>query len=283
MKDIYFIYNPQSGSALPLGELKARCKDAGLVIKKFIPIDANIRRRLERPIAGGSTLAVLGGDGTINSIVNIVAGTQAILAPLSGGTFNHFVGDAGIPQDLDMALKRLISAKVRRIDTVMANGTYFVNNSLLGLYPYSLEVRGELEGKYGKWPAVIAGVVISYIHFHTYHIEIDGTKYRTPFVFVGNNNFGLERLGLPGRSRLDGNIMCVYIARAHTRIGVAKLFLRAFTGKLKDDQEFEALKITNSVKVVANTHYLRVSHDGELSKMKTPITYTLKPKSLRIL
>ncbi len=283
MKDIYFVYNPRSGSSWPLVELRKKCKAAGLTIKKFVSIDSYLTRRLARPIARGDIIAVLGGDGTINSLVNMTAGTQAILAPLSGGTFNHFVGDAGIPQDLDKALARLKTAKVRKIDTVKANETYFVNNSLLGLYPYSLEVRGELEGKYGKWPAAIAGVTASFINFHTYYIDIAGTKYRTPFVFVGNNNFGLERLGLPGRKRLDGGVMCIYIARTHTRLGVARLFVRALTGSLKDDQEFESLTITDGVTITTKRRYLHVSHDGELSKMKTPITYTLKPKSLRIL
>ena len=248
-----------------------------------MPLDSYITRRLARPIARGDIIAVFGGDGTINSLTNMVAGTQAIMAPLCGGTFNHFVSDVGVPQDLEAALKRLKSVKVRKIDTVKANDTYFVNNSLLGLYPYSLEVRGQLEGKYGKWPAAIAGVTASFVRFHTYHIDINGTKYRTPFVFVGNNNFGLERLGMPGRTRLDGGVMCVYIAKAHTRMGVAKLFVRALTGRLKDDEEFEVLKINDSVTITTSRHHMHVSHDGELSKMKTPITYTLKPKSLRIL
>lgn len=283
MKDIYFVYNARSGTAIPLKELRAKCKTAGLEIKKFIAIDSYIIRRLARPIARGDIIAVLGGDGTVNSLANMLAGTQAIMAPLSGGTFNHFTKDAGIPQDLDHALARLKKAKMRRIDTVMVNDTYFVNNSLLGLYPYSLQIRGQLEGKYGKWRSAIAGVSMSFIRFHTYHIDINGTKYRTPFVFVGNNNFGLERLGMPGRSQLDGGVMCVYIAKAHTRLGVAKLFVRALTGRLKDAEEFEALKITDSVTITSNRHHLHVSHDGELSKMKTPITYKLKPKSLRIL
>ncbi len=283
MKDIYFVYNARSGSAVELKELKAICKTVGLEIKKFVPIDGYITRRLARPIARGDIIAVLGGDGTINSLTNMIAGTQAIMAPLCGGTFNHFVKDAGIPQDLETALKRLKTAKVRKIDTVMVNETYFVNNSLLGLYPYSLEVRGQLEGKYGKWPAAVAGVTASFVRFHTYYIDVKGIKYRTPFVFVGNNNFGLERLGMPGRTRLDGGVMCVYIAKAHTRFGVARLFVRALTGSLKDDQEFEALKLRDSITITTKRHHLHVSHDGELSKMKTPITYTLKPKSLRIL
>ncbi len=283
MKDIYFVYNPRSGSAIDLKELKVKCKAAELEIKKFVPLDSYIIRRLARPIANGDIIAVLGGDGTINSLTNMIAGTQAIMAPLCGGTFNHFVKDVGIPQDLSEALKRLKKAKVRKIDTVLVNETYFVNNSLLGLYPYSLQIRGQLEGKYGKWRSAIAGVAMSLIRFHTYHIDIDGKDYRTPFVFVGNNNFGLERLGMPGRTRLDGGVMCIYIAKAHTRVGVARLFVRALTGSLKDDQEFEALKIKDNITIRTNRHHLHVSHDGELSKMKTPITYTLKPKSLRIL
>lgn len=283
MKDIYFVYNPKSGSAIELKDLKVKCKAAGLEVKKFVPLDSYITRRLARPIASGDIIAVLGGDGTINSLINMIAGTQAIMAPLSGGTFNHFTKDAGIPQDLDAALKRLKKVSVRKIDVVKVNDTYFVNNSLLGLYPYSLQIRGEFEGKYGKWPAAIAGVMMSLMNFHTYHIHIKGKKYRTPFVFVGNNNFGLERLGLPGRDRLDGGTMCVYITRAHTRLRVARLFIRALTGRLKDDEEFEALEIKDTFTITTKRRHLHTSHDGELSKMKTPITYTLKPKSLRIL
>lgn len=90
MKDMYFVYNLHSGSALELKELKKKCKNAGLVIKKFVPIDQYITRKLARPIAGGYIIAVLGGDGTINSLVNMTAGTQAILAPLSGGDVQPF-------------------------------------------------------------------------------------------------------------------------------------------------------------------------------------------------
>lgn len=283
MKDMYFVYNPRSGSALPLSELRKKCKTAGLEIKKFVPIDSDTSRKLARPIARGDIIAVLGGDGTINSLANMLAGTQAIMAPLSGGTLNHFTKDVGVSQNLDEALARLKKAKVRKIDTVMTNDMYFLNNSQLGLYPYSLQIRGELEGKYGKWRSAVVGVAMSFIRFHMYHIEIKGKDYRTPFVFVGNNNFGLERLGMPGRTKLDGGVMCVYIAKTHTRIGIAKLFVRALVGSLKDDQEFEALKIKDSITITTKRHHLHVSHDGELSKIKTPIVYKLKPKSLRIL
>ena len=205
------------------------------------------------------------------------------MVPIPGGTFNHFTKDLGIVQDIEQALLDLKKAKVRRIDTVSVNGTYFINNSLLGLYPYSLQIRSTLEDKYGKWPAAILAVTKAVLQFHTYRISINGVAYCTPFVFIGNNRFGLERLGLPGRTAFDEAIMSVYIARATTRWEVVKLSYATLLGRLKDVREFEALDIGKKFTVYTRRKHMRVSHDGELSKMKTPLKYELHPKSLRVL
>lgn len=283
MKDIYFVYNPKSGSALPLDELKKRCKAAGLSVKKFIALDSSLPRKLSRPIAGGHIIAVVGGDGTINSIASKVVGTQAILAALPGGTFNHFTKDAGIPQDLDDALARLKSAKIRRIDTVHVNNHLVLNNSALGLYPNSLQARARIEDKLGKWLAMIVGTGRTLFNFHSYVIEINKTVYRTPFVFVGNNRYELNDFGLTDRKTLDGGEMCLYLARVHNRRGLMKLFRAALGGELHHTREFETFHFKRSVTIKSSRHHMNVSYDGEIARMTTPITYTLKPKSLRIL
>lgn len=283
MKDVYFVYNEQSGTTPELSILKQKCRDAGVDVKKFIPIDSLLKRRLSRPVSSGATIIVLGGDGTMNSIANMLVGTQAVMAPIPGGTFNHFTKDLGIVQDLDQALAGLKKAKVKRIDTVSVNGTYFVNNSLLGLYPYSLQIRSTLEDTYGKWPAAIFAVARAIIHFHTYRISINGVAYRTPFVFIGNNRFGLERLGLPGRTAFDEGTISVYIARARSRRDIIALSYATMLGHLKDMKEFEVLEIGKKFTVYTSRKHMRVSHDGELSRMKTPLEYQLHPKSLRIL
>lgn len=283
MKAVYFVYNEKSGTTPELAVLKQKCREAGLDIKKFIPIDDLLKRRLSRPIASGATIIVLGGDGTMNTIANLLVGTQAVMAPIPGGTFNHFTKDLGIAQDLDEALKSLKKAKIKKVDTVSVNGTYFVNNSLLGLYPYSLQIRSTLEGVYGKWPAAILAVTKAITQFHTYRISINGVTYSTPFVFIGNNRFGLERLGLPGRHSFDEGVMSVYIARARSRKDIIVLSYATMLGHLKDMKEFEMLEIGKKFTVYTRRKHMRVSHDGELSRMKTPLKYELHPKSLRIL
>lgn len=283
MKDIFFVYNPRSGSAYQLTALKRACSTAGVPVKEFIPIANDMAKKLRRPISEGATIAVLGGDGTMNTLANLLVNTKAVMAPLMGGTFNHFTKDLGVPQRLDEALAKLSAAKIQKIDTVSVNGVYFVNNSMLGLYPQSLQIRSTLQKRYGKWPAAVVAVVRTIVKFHTYYISIDGKDYRTPYVFIGNNHFGLERLGLPGRKKFDGAEMSVYVAHARSRWSIMKLTFMAAIGKLKEAGEFDILAVDQEFTVQTKRKKMRVSHDGELSHMRTPLVYKLHPKSLQIL
>lgn len=282
MKNYYFVYNPHSGSAPPLAELQQACKNAKLSITKFVPVDDVMRRTLNHPIKDGATIIVLGGDGTMNTFANLLVGTKAVMAPLSGGTFNHFTRGLAVPANLDQALKNIAKARVERIDTVSVNGTYFVNNSILGLYPQSLQIRSTLEHKYGKWPAAVVAVARTLLRFHTYYISVDGRSYRTPYVFIGNNNFGLEELGLPGRKRFDGGEMSMYVAHASTRWRIIKLTVMAAFRRLQDAEDFVVVPVAKEFTIKTKRKKLRVSHDGELSHMTTPLRYKMHPKSLRI-
>lgn len=283
MSDLYFVYNPRSGSTPTLSVLEKKCQAAGLDIREFIAIDDDMRARLAGPIADGATILVLGGDGTMNTFANLLVHTKATLAPLSGGTFNHFTKDLGVPQNLDAALAKLRHARMQAIDTVRVNGVYFVNNSMLGLYPHSLRIRSRLESKYGKWPAAIVAVARTLFRFHTYYITIGSKKYRTPYVFIGNNKFGLKELGLPGRHKFDAGEMSVYVAHARTRWSVMKLTLMAAVGKLHEAEEFDILEVGKKFTIQTRRRHMHVSHDGELTRMRAPLRYEMQPKSLRVL
>lgn len=283
MSPIYFVYNSRSGSAHRLELLQKACSDVGLVIKKFIPIDDTMAETMKVPIKEKATIIVMGGDGTMNTLANLIVHTEATMAPITGGTFNHFTKDLRIPRDLRAALRAIKNGKVEYIDTVSVNGKYFVNNSMLGLYPHSLQIRSTLQDKYGKWPAAVIAVVRTIAKFHTYHIFIRGNEYHTPYVFIGNNKFGLEELGLPGRKTFDSGKMSVYVAHTRNRWSVAKLTIMAAARRLKDADEFVILNVGKSFTVHTKRKKMRVSHDGELSHMRTPLKYTVHAKSLRIL
>lgn len=283
MKDIYLVYNPASGSALGTSELYARCAAAGLNVVKLIPISSRIDRALRTPIAKKAVIAVIGGDGTVSAVARHVARTRAILAPLPGGTFNHFTKDLGIPQDIDEALRRLASARIRSVDWVATNKLGFHNQAAIGLYPTSLETRRRLEDRLGKWVAFAVGIWRALFAMHVYRLRIDGREMRTPFVFIGCSSYAFNEFGIPRRLKLDAGVMTVFYVRATRRRELMALFGRALVGRLHSADNFEKMTITGSFTIESTRRSLTLSHDGEIDRVVPPIRFRIYPKSLRIL
>jgi diacylglycerol kinase (ATP) len=66
--------------------------------------------------AQGSLLVVVGGDGTVNEVVNAVAGTDAEIAVLPSGTGQDLARSQGIPSDIDEAVRVALEGETRTID-----------------------------------------------------------------------------------------------------------------------------------------------------------------------
>src|SRR5207342_727148 len=66
--------------------------------------------------ARDSLLVVIGGDGTVNEVANGVAGTDAELAVLPGGTGMDFGRTHGIPSGFDDAVRVALGGETRTID-----------------------------------------------------------------------------------------------------------------------------------------------------------------------
>src|SRR5256714_8813046 len=67
-----------------------------------------------------------GGDGTINEIIQALAGSETALGVLPGGTVNVWARELGIPLDDIGARKVLVHGQTRRIDLGCVNGRYFL-------------------------------------------------------------------------------------------------------------------------------------------------------------
>ena len=66
---------------------------------------------------GVERLVVVGGDGTVNEVVNgIGAGSRPELAVIPRGTGWDFVRTLGVPRDLDAAIEVALGGRVREID-----------------------------------------------------------------------------------------------------------------------------------------------------------------------
>ncbi len=276
------VFNAKSGSALSKSTLKALFSDASITVEHYLDIT---RPTSEKYIINyakrGGIVAVVGGDGTTASVARMVTATKGILAPLPGGTLNHFTKDAGIDQEIQTAILNLKKAKIQYVDTAEVNGLLFLNNSSIGIYPSSLRVRSEIEGTFGKWLSAVIGVVRAFVRFRLYDITVDDVRYKTPFLFVGNNDYEISTS--VERHSLSEGILSVYMIASSQRRTLLKLFYAALAGKLDDRSEFVTFKPRQITIHTKKRMQLSVSADGEVYKLTTPLTYISKKKSLKII
>ena len=239
--------------------------------------------------AGARTSIVVaaGGDGTVSRVAAGLVGTAAVLGVLPLGTLNHFAKDLGIPLDLEKAVATIAAPLVGRIDVGRVNDRVFLNNSSIGIYPSIIDAREELRRLgHRKWPA-FALATFRVLRRHrgvVVRIEADGGQsvWRTPFVFVGNNQYEVDGIRFGGRARLDGGRLFTYLApRVRTR-ELPMLLARALLGVT----QFGAFEIVSAPELwidMPNARHIRVALDGEIATMNTPLHYRTWPGALNVL
>lgn len=244
---------------------------------------------LAREAARESWTAIVagGGDGTINSVASAVVGTDKILGVLPLGTLNHFARDLKIPLDLESAARALVSGHPVNVDVGEVNGRIFLNNSSLGLYPTMVRERQkQLRLGSGKWPAFVWAAVTALRRYPFLHVRLmaSGKSFdlKTPFVFVGNNAYVMERFNVGGRESLDKGQLCVYITTRTDRFGLVRLAWRVLFGRVRDEKDFLAL-LTDEAQIKTRHKRLRVAFDGEVGVVEVPLHYRVRPGALRVI
>lgn len=233
------------------------------------------------------TIVAGGGDGTINSVASSIVGSDKALGVLPFGTMNHFAKDLHIPLDLEGAVQTIAAAQTAKVDIGEVNGHIFLNNSSLGLYPNIVREREKQQrlGS-GKWPAyVLAAIsVLRRYPFLDIRLNIDGNELtsRTPFVFIGNNEYEMETLNIGGRACLDAGELSLYMTNRTGRLGLIRLALRALFGGLRQEKDFLALG-TKEIWIGTKHKRVRVALDGEVRIMEPPLHYRVLPRQLRVL
>lgn len=278
--NITLVYNPKSGTALSRAELTEKCAAHDITIDRFIDITQNFPESLQPHIKRDVYIAAIGGDGTLNSVAQELYTSEAIFIPLPGGTLNHFTKDAGIAQDLDDALASLATATPRTVDVATVNGKLFLNNSSIGIYPTSLRTREEIEGKLGKWPSAVVGVLRALVQFKLYTVTIEGETFRTPFIFVGNNDYHLDNGGQ--RESLTDGKLCAYAIRSPRRSTLVVLLAYALVRRLHDADEF-IIHSDSKLTIATKRARVSVSADGEVLRLDAPLEYELLAAKLKIL
>lgn len=219
MKQVLFLYNPQSGKgkiekdSQAIGEM---FRQAGYSIVDG-PIDFS-----RNPFNGHETVdlvVVAGGDGTVNYVVNRMKEKHLdlLLGIIPAGTANDFAGALGMSREPLEAARQIASGVEERVDCGRVNDLYFVNVFSFGIFTTtSQRTPDDRKHRLGKLAYIIEGArEIASIHAVPLELEADGVRFdlRSLMVLVFNGETaGGFRLARRSSIR-DGLLDCILLEK----------------------------------------------------------------------
>ena len=174
----------------------------------------------------------VGGDGTINEIIQGLAGSETALGVLPSGTVNVWAREVGIPLDNAGAREVLLHGQIRKIDLGQIDGRYF-------LLMVSIGIDGEVTHTAERKPLKRLGVIgyliaaawtgLGYRSFRVW-LEINKRviKMNALQVVVGNTQLYAGALKYTWRAKCDDGRLDICVVRKQNffgRIGFALAFL----------------------------------------------------------
>lgn len=236
---------------------------------------------------GARRILVAGGDGTIATAAAALVESPAELAVLPGGTLNHFARDLGISTVAVEAVKLASSGACRGVDVGMVNGRLFLNTSSVGAYVRFVRVRETLERSFGYRvaSAMAAFRILFTLRLMAVELVVDGQKriYRTPLVFIGVGERGLQLPSLGQRIRGGKSGLHVMVVRGRSRARLLALGLAAVAKGMDSvarTPQFESF-IVDELRIDMR-RMATVAVDGEIVSMSAPLEYTLERDALTV-
>lgn len=224
-----------------------------------------------------------GGDGTINEVIQALAGTETALGVLPIGTVNIWAAETGIPRDPDRLAALLDRGPARRIDVGRAGARYFLLMAGVGFD--AAVVRGlavGLKRRIGRWAYAVAMAGLARRYMGTpIALRLDGVELRRDalMVVIGNTrryagSFRLTPHALVDDGRLDvcivpGTVLLRSAAQVGAVLTGAPILRRALEYRRAATIEIEAAQP------------LPVQLDGDFSGF-TPLAVQVAPAALRV-
>lgn len=136
-------------------------------------------------------IAVAGGDGTINEVVNGIRDPNLALAVIPMGTANvlaHEIGLGGSPKEI---AETIAHGTPRRISVGIVNGRRFVMMAGFGFDAYVVQqVKPAVKRLVGKMAYVLStlGALASF-KFPKYRVTVDGKTFDVASAVIANGHF----------------------------------------------------------------------------------------------
>lgn len=235
----------------------------------------------EAAMRGADVVGAVGGDGTLNEVVNGLDGFDTPLGVVPLGTANDFARQAGIPPDADHAMDVILLRKPVRIDTASLNGRRFLNVSTGGLgAEATAETPSQAKASMGPLAYALSGLR-KLADFEPKYAVFRGGGYVLACEFmmfaVGSAlSTGGGTMVTPHASTTDGLIDLCVVERMNRR-EFTRTVMRLRRGEHVGEKGVHYVRLHELT--IEGTKPISVNVDGEFSNA-TRLDYRARPKDL---
>jgi diacylglycerol kinase (ATP) len=234
---------------------------------------------------GVRTVLAWGGDGTINEVGSVVAGTASALGIVPAGSGNGFASELGVPWEPSEAIDVVLNGRDRAVDAGEINGRLFFNIAGVGFDAVIAEqfnLRGSL-GHRGMAPYVRIGIRETFRYrAATYKVTLDGEEIVSNalvIAFANGREYGNRIRVAPQALVDDGKLEAVVVedrgplsrlwAGRHLALGTADKAARI------------RLRSIENARVETDGDIL-YHVDGEVGRARGAITVRIRPRLLTV-
>ncbi|MCH6553984.1 MAG: diacylglycerol kinase family lipid kinase [Acidobacteria bacterium] len=237
----------------------------------------------EQVAAGRDLIIACGGDGTINEVVNGMAGSRVPLALLPAGTGNVLAKELGLPWDIWRAAEYIPAGEVRRIALGRAGERYFICMAGVGVDAntvYRLSVQTKLSlGMLAYWIESFRQL-LEY-EFPLFSVRVEGQSFQAALLVVSRTkNYG-GPVQLTRRADLFSDEFEVCLFQRRNRFLYLLYFLALQAGLLERFRDVHFLH-TRRVEAQPGNQRIQVQVDGELAGA-LPMDFVIVPEALSLL
>ena len=232
---------------------------------------------------GFEKIVAAGGDGTINEVVNGLAGSNAALGLLPIGTMNVFATELGLPaHDLQLCWNIIQGENTRLVDLPSANGKYFVQLAGVGLDAQVVkETSLTLKRNFGPLSYLISAAQIAARQPPRLFLESENTSIEEgSFVLVGNGRLYGGPFPFFKHAIIDDGLFDVIAFKQLGYLEIIKYLQDVVFSSEIRVPEIEYFQ-TRRLRVTSDSE-VPVELDGELVG-SCPVEFQVQERTLRVL
>ncbi len=264
---VKIIINPYSAKGLKVWkDIKERIEDSGI---KYDFVIAGQKRAAylakKAQEEGIREIFIVGGDGTINEVINALDFKDVVLGIIPAGCGNDFAKMIGV-KSVEDGLASMLGGYKKSVDVGFANDRYFLNNLGIGVDARVVDIHNRLK-KIRSRPGYLVPVLLAFFEFTPFFVIIESGDFRFSGqvlgVTVGNGRFHGGLFSLTPEARIDDGFLDICVIKKIDRLKRVLNIGKAIKGThifLKETEIFR----TASFSIFSESPF-SVHFDGELA------------------